>query len=227
MSSGINSANGRKRARVEDDDDFSTRKSRRRSSTNQIALDNNNRRTSRFQEISSDSDAPEDLIMPDLSPVQKAPKPRRLPAYLARKDDGSNLEIPKELSSDIRPRSAKRKNDLVNGLRKFASANTARKEANGSTHLQNLAKQAEANRKAKLRALRGDDASDGDSQSDVSEEKAPQISKPKNITRRLAKKVESIPSSILGKSIFSKPGPKKKIKIVSAHTAKQSKVAAK
>ncbi|KAL8668353.1 MAG: hypothetical protein Q9168_007014 [Polycauliona sp. 1 TL-2023] len=138
--------NPMKRARVERDDEFSTRKNKRRKS-GQPQTEDPTKKPSKFMAISSGSEAEEEVDGDDGGHAQdRVAKPRQLPAYLARKNDVGENEIPKELTSEPRP-SRRRSTLLESAVR---SGHTSKIPEEPVVTL------AEANRKAKLRALHWD-----------------------------------------------------------------------
>ncbi|KAL9043765.1 MAG: hypothetical protein Q9214_003059 [Letrouitia sp. 1 TL-2023] len=249
----VGSTKAKKRCRMEQDGDFSTRKSRRRSTTNRLSSADVSQNPSKYLEISSDSEPGDDVAAPDISSNNKVQKPRQLPAYLARKHKDSIPETYKELSSGDSPRSSRKETNVSNGKQREPThagarqnANTGDKTPNGDIHssqhrepdpdnlkvsstgskfsLEAAARQAEANRKAKLRALQGDDAySDDDSSASEHTARVPQVLEPLgNLRKRSLKKTKNGSSEILGASIFSRPGTNgKRIKIVSAYNTKK------
>ncbi|KAI4164472.1 MAG: hypothetical protein LQ342_001785 [Letrouitia transgressa] len=250
---GVGSTKAKKRFRVEQDDDFSTRKSRRRSTTNQLSSADGSRNPSKYLEISSDSEPGDDVAAPDVFSNNKVQKPRQLPAYLARKNRDSTPQTPKELSAGVSPRNSRKKTNVSNSKQREPTDAGTRQNTNtgdkmpigdvlSSQHrepdpdnlkasstgskscLEAAARQAEANRKAKLRALQGDDAySDDDSSASEHATRVPQVLEPlEDLRKRSLKKTKDGSSEILGASIFSRPGTNgKKIKIVSAYNSKK------
>ncbi|KAL9001113.1 MAG: hypothetical protein Q9169_000296 [Polycauliona sp. 2 TL-2023] len=212
-----------KRARVERDDEFSTKRKDRRKSGQQHS-ENPNKKPSKFMAISSGSEAEEDMNGADGGHTEdKASKPRQLPAYLARKNDVGENEIPKELTSEPRP--SRRKSTLVeSALRSNYSSKKSEEPVVTS---------AEANRKAKLRALHWDhddspeDESDPDSIGDDpnrqltgSTKRTPAAKQLNNA--QLRNGTQSVPSKVrtpasVPVSIFSKG---KKIRVASKASAK-------
>ena len=156
--------NNLKRVRVEKDEEFSTRKerSRRQSAAKKSSLvDNLKKPSEKFTELSSDSEDIEEMAA---ERGQEAPKPRQLPAYLARKNDVTGQEIPKELISKpkIRPSGSKSAIAANIGLPRISS-----KDA--ENHGDDTERQAEANRKAKMRAIKWEDDMSEDEQDSASE----------------------------------------------------------
>ncbi|KAL8777514.1 MAG: hypothetical protein Q9213_007831 [Squamulea squamosa] len=207
-----------KRARIEEDDEFSTRRNKRRKSEQPTG--NVTKKSTKYVAISSESEAEEDVDV-DEDHADKVTKPRQLPAYLARKSDVGDSEIPKELTSEPRP--SRRKSTLVE------AALTSRE-----TTVQDAVTVAEANRRAKLRALQWDydNNPEDDSEPATSPEKQPDTitkktptSKPLNIAR-----LQNGASSVTPKakaattprtvpiSIFSKG---KKIRVASAKSSEK------
>ncbi|KAI4090330.1 MAG: hypothetical protein LQ339_008387 [Xanthoria mediterranea] len=137
-----------KRARVERDDEFSTRKNKRRKSEKEGQ--DLTKKPSKFMAISSGSEAEEDINSDKGGYAQdRVMKPRQLPAYLARKNDVGDNEIPKELTSEPRP-----------SRRKSTPHHSSKESEETDIAL------AEANRRAKLRALHWNhgDSSEGESE---------------------------------------------------------------
>ncbi|KAL8916220.1 MAG: hypothetical protein Q9172_006400 [Xanthocarpia lactea] len=222
-SSKINPLNNpMKRARLEQDDEFSTKRNRRRKSGQQ-PTDNLTKKASKYMAISSGSEAEEDMDG-DIGHAQdRVPKPRQLPAYLARKSDVGDNEIPKELTSEPKQRPSRRKSVT-------SRPRDSTKKAEES--LEDIAAAAEANRRAKLRALQWDDDDSPEDEPEpkslsdkrpTEESKKMPASKPLNVTR-----IQNGTSSIHSKpkapitpgsvpvSIFSKG---KKIRVASAKSS--------
>ncbi|KAL8836664.1 MAG: hypothetical protein Q9205_004062 [Flavoplaca limonia] len=211
-----------KRARVERDDEFSTRKNKRRKSGQQ-QTEGPTKKTSKFMAISSGSEAEDDMISDDGDHNQdRVPKPRQLPAYLARKNDVGDQEIPKELTSEPRP--SRRKSTLVDSA---VGSNQGPK--NPEEHAVTLA---EENRRAKLRALDWDhDDSQGESEPESSPDKPDKeltgstkntpVTKPLSVARNQngisSAPPKLQPPSSVPVSIFSKG---KKIRVASKGSGK-------
>lgn len=209
-----------KRVRVEKDDEFSTRKETRKKSGHRSSLPEDSAkpptRPSKFREISS---ASEDEGMDiDEAPVEnRLPKPRQLPAYLARKSDIGDSEIPKELIAEPKQRPSRRKSTFME------SAVTNRPSPNtGRPHDGQKASDdpAEANRRAKLRALQWDqdDSLEDESDPETSPEKRPNVHERTSAPKQSgvagpSKAVKLAVPSSEPKSIFSKG---KNIRVVSA-----------
>ncbi|KAL8695273.1 MAG: hypothetical protein Q9218_000171 [Villophora microphyllina] len=218
-----------KRVRVEHDDEFSTKKDKRRKSGQRLSLPEGvgkpTTKPSKFMEISSASED-EDRIDIDRSAESRLPKPRQLPAYLAKKSDIGDSEIPKELSSEPKIRSSRGKSAITH-----LAANNRPGLNNGRPHDGNKPSRkpiddpAEANRRAKLRAMQWDhDDSSEESEPESPREKrydgAPRpanASRFQNTSPNLSSKGKALhtPSSVPN-SIFSKG---KKIRIMSAKGA--------
>ncbi|KAL9021320.1 MAG: hypothetical protein Q9185_001430 [Variospora sp. 1 TL-2023] len=164
-----------KRARIEQDDNFSTRKGSAKKTKKPVQpKEPQQKSASKYMEISSESEM-EDGMDLDVSHASKEePKPRPLPAYLARKNDVGDNEIPKELSSELKYRPSRRKSTLVEpAVNNDPNSSTGQPSAKGP--LDEATNIAEANRKAKLRAMQWDqdDDSEGEPQSMVSPMKQP------------------------------------------------------
>ncbi|KAL8859543.1 MAG: hypothetical protein Q9178_003942 [Gyalolechia marmorata] len=197
-SSKINPLNNpMKRARLEQDDEFSTKRNRRRKSGQQ-PTDHLTKKASKYMAISSGSEVEEDMDGDVGHAQDRVPKPRQLPAYLARKSDVGDNEIPKELTSEPKQRPSRRKSVTS---RPRDSTNKAEES------LEDVAAAAEANRRAKLRALQWDH---DDSPEDEPE---PEFLSDKRPTGELKKTPASKPLNVAPipngtSSIHSKPkGP--------------------
>ncbi|KAI4183045.1 MAG: hypothetical protein L6R41_005627 [Letrouitia leprolyta] len=223
-----------KRVRVEQDNDFINRRKRRKDSKGLAPTDTH--KPSKYMEISSESEHEEMMDDEEARSGKDEPKPRSLPAYLARKNDVGDNEIPKELSSEPKQRPSRRKSTLVeSGATNRPSPNIGRlrdgsKEAKEAKEPVNEETRiAEANRKAKLRAMQWDqdDSDDDDSDSDSLPEKQPNGTKhrtpalkPSSVphlrngsSSAPSKKTTTATSSGGAKSIFSRG---KKVRVVSA-----------
>ncbi|KAL9607989.1 MAG: hypothetical protein Q9167_007149 [Letrouitia subvulpina] len=255
----IGSTNAKKRSRAEQDGDFSTCKSRRRSTINRLSSADGSRNPSKYLEVPSDSEPGDDVAALEISSNNKIQKPRQLPAYLARKHEDLTLETPKELASGGIPRSSRKKKNVSNGKQQEPThagprqntgtgdkipiediLNSQHREPDpddlkvssndSKSSVQAAARQVEANRKAKLRALQDDDTySDDDSSDSEHAAEVPQVSEPLgNLRRRSLTKTKNGSSEILGASIFSRPGTNgRKIKIVSAYNNKKGNLPSK
>ncbi|KAL8681822.1 MAG: hypothetical protein Q9186_002054 [Xanthomendoza sp. 1 TL-2023] len=173
-SSKINPLNNpMKRARIEQDDEFSTRRNRRRKSGQRPnSTDELHKKSTKYMAISSESEIEEEFGA-DSAHAENQARPRGLPAYLARKNDMGDSEIPKELTSELRP--SRRKSTLLE------SAVTSRPSPNigrprdtskrGEEAVGDATSVAEENRRAKLRAQQWDhDDSDEDESAEDEEE---------------------------------------------------------
>ena len=222
-----------KRARIEPDNEFSTRQKRK--NVKKSLHSSEPPKPSKYMEISSESEH-EDVMDIDGSQLEKEEsKPRPLPAYLARKNDMGDNEIPKELSSEVKQRPSRRKSTLTESTitsRPNPNIGLPRAGSKGSREsMDDATRIAEANRKAKLRAMQWDqmDGSAEDEPERIPEEqhngvtKQALVSKTPNTTR-LQDGSSSAPAKIKAsstpgggpKSIFSKG---KKIRVVSAMKA--------
>lgn len=220
-----------KRVRVEQDDEFSTKKGKRRKSGQRSSLPEGHgkpaTKSSKFMDISSTSEDEQRMDLDQTPAESRLPKPRQLPAYLANKPDVGNGEIPKELSSEPKTRPARRKSKSTKSTMNGSPRPVDGGPRNGSKRP--LDDPAEANRRAKLRALHWD-------HEDSSEKSEPEVSGQNRYddvdeqtsaarpttTHRLQRsspishpKAMQTPSSV-PKSIFSKG---KKIRVVSAKSA--------
>ena len=103
----------KKKVKIENDETFTTRKLETRRSTGTRASMSNGAPKPRvvYAEISDDSESEGGVQLPDIhSPSErKAPKPRQLPAYLARRSLGDEADFPKELPPEPRRRAPRRK----------------------------------------------------------------------------------------------------------------------
>ncbi|KAL8937726.1 MAG: hypothetical protein Q9211_003539 [Gyalolechia sp. 1 TL-2023] len=167
-----------KRARVERDNDFTTRSKGKK--TNKAPQASDLPKTSKYMEISSESEDEETMEDVDETHTGKdEPKPRPLPAYLARKNDVGDNEIPKELSSESKQRPSRRKSTLVETAvtnRPSPNIGRLRDSSKGAKEpVDEAISVAEANRKAKLRAMQWDqdDSDDDDSDPESPPEEQP------------------------------------------------------
>ncbi|KAL8711366.1 MAG: hypothetical protein Q9220_004263 [cf. Caloplaca sp. 1 TL-2023] len=202
-----------KRARIERDDDFATRSNRRKQTGPRSNLaEEPSKKAPKYMDITSGSEDEEAINDEGTHTENSASRPRPLPAYLARKNDMGDQEIPKELSMEVKQRPSRRKTTFM-------------ESAIGARSL------VEENRQAKLRAMQWDnsdsnseEASDHDSspEKQLSRElkEAPSFTKPvsKRPVQNGSSSVPSKPKSVLSRgsvptSIFSKG---KKVRIVSA-----------
>ena len=260
----------KRKVRVDEDEDFSTRKSTlSKPSATRSSLSEDLRKTSaRYQEISSgtDTDDAEGFEDYQIAPVQKVPKTRKLPAYLAHKSDGESITLHSEISSETGPRKRKRPDQRSQSsqsrtaidehhptpapLRSSLTATpppidphpaSLLPTADASIHLSELGPgatsisavdpamaQAEANRKAKLRALQWAE-SEEDDESESEAERTRVAVQALNAVNAAKKRLEDndgevatasiVPKSRAGRkpavtSIFDRMG--KKVKIAAA-----------
>lgn len=214
-----------KRVRIERDNDFSTKKGSTYKKVRKPSLpkDPQQKIASKYIEFSSESEIDEMDIDEAHAGIDE-PKPRPLPAYLARKNDVGDNDVPKELTSEPRP--SRRRSTLVESAVSRPSPNIGRPRDGSNAKGPVDDAEAEANRRAKLRALQwdqGDDDSDDDPEGGTSPDKATvskQTPAPKPLkAARLQNGSSSAPSKAKStitpsgrpKSIFSKG---KKIRIV-------------
>ncbi|KAL8807146.1 MAG: hypothetical protein Q9200_004779 [Gallowayella weberi] len=202
-----------KRARIEQDDEFSTRNKRRKSGQRPNPPDESHKKSTKYMAISSESEMEEELGA-DGAHGEHHARPRGLPAYLARKNDVGDNEIPKELSSEPRP--SRRKSTLLeSAVTSRPSPNIGRPRDNskrGEEAVEDTSLVAEANRRAKLRALQSDhdDSSEDEEEPKTSPEKQPNgayrqtpARKPLNLPR-LQNGSSSVPSKAKTKSMSGK-----------------------
>ncbi|KAL8701744.1 MAG: hypothetical protein Q9201_004747 [Fulgogasparrea decipioides] len=226
-----------KRVRVEQDDEFSTSREKRRKSGQRSSIPDDPGKPpikpSKFQEISSASEDEEAMDLDETTAGDRAPKPRQLPAYLARKSDIGDSEIPKELSSEPKQRPSRRKSSLTESAVTSRPSSNIGRPPGGSNATDDPT---EANRRAKLRAMQWDhdDSPEDDSEPEVSPAQQPnKVSKqtpaPKqsNIARLQitsssvpAKAKATITPSSAPKSIFAKA---KKVRIVATDKSKTAR----
>ncbi|KAL8728974.1 MAG: hypothetical protein Q9166_005069 [cf. Caloplaca sp. 2 TL-2023] len=230
--------NPMKRARVEQDDEFSTKMNKRRKSGQRHSLpDHIHKKPSKFMAISSESEMEEEIGDDGIPTEDRAPKPRRLPAYLARKNDVGDNEIPKELTSELKQRPPRRKSTLVEtAVTSRPSPNIGRPRDSSRKDEESVEDpdtMAEENRRAKQRALQWDHDDSSEYEPETSPAKQlnggnKQAAAPKllNMTRLqngtplVTSKVKAAvtPSSV-PVSIFSKG---KKIRVASARSARKA-----
>ncbi|KAL8717583.1 MAG: hypothetical protein Q9225_005185 [Loekoesia sp. 1 TL-2023] len=174
-----------KRARIEPDNEFSTRKDRRKKAKNS-SQSNDPQKPSKYMEISSESENEGGMDIDETHAGKEEPKPRPLPAYLARKNDVGENEIPKELSSEPKQRPSRRKSTLVESAvtsRPSPNIGLPRNGSKGSKESIDEANRiAEANRKAKLRAMQWDQ--DGGAEEDESEPQTSPEKQPNGVNKR-------------------------------------------
>ncbi|KAL8871921.1 MAG: hypothetical protein Q9174_002355 [Haloplaca sp. 1 TL-2023] len=194
-----------KRVREERDDEFSTKRGKRKKSGSRLSLPEDIAKKlpkpSKFREISSASE--DEGMGMDETPTDNQPsKPRQLPAYLARKSDIGDSEIPKELTAEPKQRPSRRKVTFME-----SAVNSRPKDVNGRPGKSPTAEDdpAEANRRAKMRAMQWDHDDDS---LDESDDDTP------------ARSVHNVPISV-PKSIFLKG---KKVRITAGPATKKSVV---
>lgn len=225
-----------KRARLERDDEFSTRKNKRKKSGQQPNLpDDVHTKSTKYMAISSESEMEEETGQDGGHAENSVPRERRLPAYLARKNDVGDSEIPKELTSEPRQRLSRNKNTLVeSAVTSRPSPNIGRPRDNvkrAEETAEDATTVAEANRRAKLRAIQWDH-NNSDEEDEEAESGTPSVKQPNGATKetpatkplkvpRLENGASSVPSKAKAAvtpgsvpvSIFSKG---KKVRIASA-----------
>ncbi|KAL8942959.1 MAG: hypothetical protein Q9216_001374 [Gyalolechia sp. 2 TL-2023] len=173
-----------KRARVEQDNDFTNRSKRKK--TNKTLQPNDTHKPSKYMEISSESEGEELVDVDETHTEKEEPRPRPLPAYLARKNDVGDNEIPKELSSEPKQRPSRRKGTLVESAvtdRPSPNIGRLRDSSKGSKEpVDEEARVAEANRKAKLRAMQWDQDDSDENGSDSGSPREKQVNGAKHKT---------------------------------------------
>ncbi|KAI4155097.1 MAG: hypothetical protein L6R39_001301 [Caloplaca ligustica] len=147
-----------KRARIEPDKDFSTKKSMsKKVKRPSLPKDHPEKIASKYMEISSASESEDAMDVEEAHTGKEEPRPRPLPAYLARKNDVGDNELPKELSSE--PRSSRRsggRTTLVEAAVNGRPSRNVGRAHNGSKADNEPLDETEANRRAKLRAMQWD-----------------------------------------------------------------------
>ncbi|KAL9601330.1 MAG: hypothetical protein Q9219_002625 [cf. Caloplaca sp. 3 TL-2023] len=222
-----------KRARIEPDNEFSTRKEKRKKSKS-TTVPNDLPKPSKYMEISSESEHEDAMDIDEAHARKEDAKPRALPAYLARKNDIGDSEIPKELSSEIRERPSRRKSTLVESSVASRPSENTSLPPDGSEEnnrpVDEATRIAEANRKAKLRAIQwdqNDSAEEDELEPDTSPEKQALRAETKtpapkapNTPRLHSGPSSAPPKRIVDGSVSSKPRSiferGKKIRVVGA-----------
>ncbi|KAI4179764.1 MAG: hypothetical protein LQ348_005328 [Seirophora lacunosa] len=224
-----------KRARIERDDNFAAKKGTLHKSKKPLQpKDPQQKSGSKYMEITSESEMEDGMDLDDSRAEKEEPKPRPLPAYLARKNDVGDNEIPKELSSEPKYRPSRRKSTLVDSA-VDSGPNPSTQQASAKEPLDAATNVAEANRKAKLRALQWDqdEVEDDeqelkvspDKQADGANDKQTPALEPADMARVQQKGSSSVPAkataaaaaavtpSGVPKSIFSRA---KKVRVMAA-----------
>ncbi|KAI4129340.1 MAG: hypothetical protein LQ338_002285 [Usnochroma carphineum] len=227
-----------KRARIEPDNDFSTSKKHKKIKKPSLPKNHPEKVASKYMEISSASESEDEMDINDAHTGKEEPKPRPLPAYLARKNDVGDNEIPKELSLEPKQRSHLRRTLVDSAVNNRPSA-SSKHPRDGSEPVKELVDEAtrilEANRKAKMRAMQWDQDDDleDEAEPDTSPEKRPvdtkkQTPAPKpSKTSRLRNGASSVPSKAKATSVTPSAGPKsifsrgKKIRVVAGNADKR------
>ncbi|KAI4123802.1 MAG: hypothetical protein LQ347_006011, partial [Umbilicaria vellea] len=116
----------KKKVRINDDEDFTTRKLETRRSTGSRASLSNGTSKHRVEyvELTDDSelDAKVQFRAVNGGSERKAPKPRQLPAYLARRSLGDEADFPKELRPEPRRRATKQTQNKTQQLKQITAA---------------------------------------------------------------------------------------------------------
>ncbi|KAL8841068.1 MAG: hypothetical protein Q9170_001093 [Blastenia crenularia] len=220
-----------KRARVEPDKDFSTRKPKKAKNIWQPS--DAEKVASKYIEISSGSDNEDTIEIDESRTGRGEPKPRPLPAYLARKNDVGDSEIPKELSSEPKQRPSRKKSTLVESAitsRPGPNIVVPRSSSKGSKEaIDETTTIAEANRKAKVRAMQWDqENSSGENESERDMSPKKQTPARKSSENVGPCKSPSIAPSKATAAVTPNGGPKsifstgKKIRVVAAASTGKS-----
>ncbi|KAI4199341.1 MAG: hypothetical protein LQ346_002578 [Caloplaca aetnensis] len=177
-----------KRARIEPDKDFSTKKGstqKKAKKPTQPKAATTTKNASKYIEFSSESEIDDETIGIDEAHAGRdEPKPRPLPAYLARKNDVGDSEIPKELSSEPKQRFARRRSTLADSTVSGRPNSNIGRPLTGPKAPKELIDDAEANRRAKLRAFGQWDQEDDD---DLEHDAAANDSSPAKRSNNVAK----------------------------------------